>query len=143
VTRAALYVRVSSAAQVRDGYSPEFQTEILTDFCQREGWTIAGVYRDSGQSGSTLERTSLQALVDRPATTLPLLRLEQSAVALHLRPAPASHVPETALSLPLHPSRRAGSGGLAANCGPGGTSRVLAGTGHGSTIVGYRSGAAG
>ena len=62
--RAALYVRVSSQGQVRDGYSLQFQEQILRDFCQRESMVVAEVYREEGQSGSTTARTELQRLIE-------------------------------------------------------------------------------
>lgn len=62
--RAALYVRVSSQGQVRDGYSLAFQEEILQEFCQRESLTVAGLYRDGGESGSTTNRKGLSRLIE-------------------------------------------------------------------------------
>lgn len=62
--RVALYVRVSSQGQVRDGYSLQFQEEILKEFCQRENLVIAGVYRDGGQSGSSTKRKDLLRLIE-------------------------------------------------------------------------------
>lgn len=64
VKRAALYIRVSSQGQVRDGYSLAFQEEILREFCQREGHLISGIYRDGGQSGSTTQRKDLTRLIE-------------------------------------------------------------------------------
>lgn len=58
--RAALYIRVSSAGQVRDGYSLELQEEMLRSFCDREGMAIAQVYREGGQTGSNLDRERLR-----------------------------------------------------------------------------------
>jgi len=64
VRQAALYVRVSSLGQVKDGYSLQFQEQILREFCQREGLTIAGVYREGGQSGSSTKRKELIRLIE-------------------------------------------------------------------------------
>ncbi len=61
--RAALYTRVSSLGQARDGYSLGYQREILHAFCEREGLAIHRVYEDGGRSGSTTEREGLQALI--------------------------------------------------------------------------------
>ncbi len=61
--RAALYKRVSSYAQVKEGYSLQFQAEIMRDFCQRQGLEVAAVYEDSGRTGSNTEREGLQQLV--------------------------------------------------------------------------------
>ena len=62
-SRVAIYKRVSSQTQVRDGYSLEFQEEIMRAYCQREALTIARVYQDGGRSGSNTEREGLQQLV--------------------------------------------------------------------------------
>jgi len=61
--RAALYIRVSSQGQVRDGYSLAFQEEILREFCQRESLEITQMYTDGGQSGATIHRTALTQLI--------------------------------------------------------------------------------
>jgi site-specific DNA recombinase len=61
--RAALYKRVSSQAQVRDGYSLEFQEEIMRAYCERDGLTVVEVYEDGGRTGSNTQREGLQRLV--------------------------------------------------------------------------------
>lgn len=61
--RAALYKRVSSSAQARDGYSLAFQEEIMRDYCTANHLTVTQVYEDGGRSGSTVEREGLKALV--------------------------------------------------------------------------------
>ncbi|MBX5467974.1 MAG: recombinase family protein [Firmicutes bacterium] len=61
--RAALYKRVSSVAQARDGYSLEFQDDILRAHCAREHLEIAGVYEDGGRSGANTRREGLQQLI--------------------------------------------------------------------------------
>jgi site-specific DNA recombinase len=63
VRRAALYVRVSSQGQVREGYSLSFQEEILREWCRRESVAVAGIYRDGGESGSTIRRRGLTQLI--------------------------------------------------------------------------------
>ncbi|MGC8490057.1 MAG: recombinase family protein, partial [Clostridia bacterium] len=61
--RAALYKRVSSQAQVKEGYSLAFQEEIMRDYCARQGLSVVRVYEDGGRTGSNTERAGLQALV--------------------------------------------------------------------------------
>lgn len=61
--RAALYTRVSSLGQARDGYSLEYQREILHAFCEREALAIHRVYEDGGRSGSNTQREGLQELI--------------------------------------------------------------------------------
>lgn len=62
--RAALYIRVSSMGQVRDGYSLEFQEQILREFCERENYTVAELYSEGGVSGATTQRKELSRLID-------------------------------------------------------------------------------
>ena len=54
--RVALYVRVSTEDQAREGYSLDAQTKRLTAMCKVRGWTIADVYRDEGCSGRNTDR---------------------------------------------------------------------------------------
>ncbi len=48
-TRAAIYHRVSSEEQV-EGYSLDAQDRATRAYCEAQGWTVAGVYRDEGKS---------------------------------------------------------------------------------------------
>lgn len=50
--RAAIYARVSSAAQ-RDAHTIENQLRALRSFVSRQGWTVAGEYIDDGRSAKT------------------------------------------------------------------------------------------
>ncbi len=62
-TRAAIYIRVSSEEQVREGYSLDAQEERLRAYVLSQGWTLAGVYRDEGFSGKNLSRAALQQMI--------------------------------------------------------------------------------
>lgn len=57
MTRAAIYARVSSAAQ-RDAHTIESQLRVLRAFVAQRGWQVAGEYIDDGRSAKTgkLER---------------------------------------------------------------------------------------
>jgi len=44
VTRAALYIRVSTEEQAEEGYSLEAQQERLTAYCEAQGWDVVDVY---------------------------------------------------------------------------------------------------
>lgn len=48
VTRVALYVRVSTDEQVREGYSIEAQKASLTSYAKKNGYKIIGTYVDEG-----------------------------------------------------------------------------------------------
>lgn len=58
--RTAIYIRVSTEDQVREGYSLEVQRECLESFAKREGLEIFKVYQDDGISGYTTERPALK-----------------------------------------------------------------------------------
>lgn len=65
--RVALYTRVSTEDQVKEGTSLEVQREFLVSYAKREGWEIyypeAGkIYEDDGYSGYTRERPALKKL---------------------------------------------------------------------------------
>ena len=57
--RVALYIRVSTEDQVREGTSLEVQREFLESYAKREGWEIYypekdRIYTEDGYSGYTL-----------------------------------------------------------------------------------------
>ncbi len=49
--RAALYTRVSTEDQAKEGYSLDAQMKRLEAYCLVRGWEIGGRYRDEGCSG--------------------------------------------------------------------------------------------
>ena len=54
--KVALYIRVSSDEQKRDGISIEAQLKKLQDYCQFKGWTVFKIYKDEGVSGGTIHK---------------------------------------------------------------------------------------
>ena len=60
----ALYTRVSTEDQVRDGTSLQVQEEFLRAFALRQGWQVAELYMDDGYSGYYMERPALKRLLD-------------------------------------------------------------------------------
>lgn len=65
LTRAALYIRVSTEEQAMHGYSLEAQEADLKAYAERHGLKIAGTYIDAGKSASKkpLKREALQSLL--------------------------------------------------------------------------------
>lgn len=65
LTRAALYIRVSTEEQAIHGYSLEAQEADLKAYAERHGLKIAGIYTDAGKSASKkpLKREALQELL--------------------------------------------------------------------------------
>lgn len=61
--KAALYLRVSTEDQAREGLSLPAQREALTSFCRSQGWKMADVYVDDGYSGKDLDRPAMQRLI--------------------------------------------------------------------------------
>lgn len=65
MTRAALYIRVSTEEQAEEGYSLEAQQERLTAYCEAQGWDIAEVYADKGYSGRKISsRSEYKRMID-------------------------------------------------------------------------------
>jgi len=60
----AIYTRVSTEDQAKEGYSLEVQREYLESFAKREGFKVFKVYQDDGISGCTLNRSALKALLN-------------------------------------------------------------------------------
>lgn len=58
--RAALYTRVSTEDQAREGYSLDAQMRRLEAYCHVRGWKIGGRYRDEGCSGTDVNRPEYQ-----------------------------------------------------------------------------------
>jgi site-specific DNA recombinase len=61
--KTALYLRVSTEDQAKEGYSLEVQREVLEAFAKREGLEVYKVYSDDGISGATTNRPALTALL--------------------------------------------------------------------------------
>lgn len=62
-TIVALYIRVSTQEQAREGYSIEEQKERLEKYADAHGWIIYKVYSDPGFSGGSIERPGLKAMI--------------------------------------------------------------------------------
>lgn len=63
--RTAIYCRVSTEQQARDGDSIQAQLSALRFYCEKNKYDIAGEYIDDGVSGTLLnERDELQRLLD-------------------------------------------------------------------------------
>lgn len=50
--RCAIYIRVSSAEQRREGYSLPEQKRVLTEYAEEQGYKIVDIYADEGISAS-------------------------------------------------------------------------------------------
>ena len=61
--KAAIYIRVSTEDQAKEGYSLEVQKEYLESFAKREGFEVFKIYQDDGISGYSLDRPALKELM--------------------------------------------------------------------------------
>ncbi|MCQ5376070.1 MAG: recombinase family protein [Methanomassiliicoccales archaeon] len=61
--RAALYIRVSTEDQAKEGFSIPAQLKRLQSYCKARGWEIAGEYIDSGYSGRDVKRPAYQKMM--------------------------------------------------------------------------------
>ena len=64
--KVAIYVRVSTEDQAREGYSLEVQKEYLTNHAKQNSYEIYNIYQDDGidgcSSGYTLDRPAFRRL---------------------------------------------------------------------------------
>ncbi len=61
--RVAIYVRVSTLEQAKEGYSIKEQIKRLKKYCEAMGWIVVKTYVDAGASGANLERPAMQELI--------------------------------------------------------------------------------
>lgn len=63
--RCAIYARVSTEMQAKDGFSIDGQIETIKNHCEARGYEIVEVYTDKGLSGGSMKkRQSLQRLLE-------------------------------------------------------------------------------
>jgi len=61
--KTAIYVRVSTEEQAREGISLSAQIERCKAFCVARGWQLSQIYRDAGFSAGTIKRPAFQQLL--------------------------------------------------------------------------------
>jgi site-specific DNA recombinase len=78
-TRAALYTRVSTEEQAKEGFSLDAQLERLRLYCKAQGWEIAGEYVDEGHSGRTTKRPAYGRMMQESAKwdTMLVLKMDR------------------------------------------------------------------
>jgi len=60
---AAIYIRVSTEEQARQGLSVDAQIDKCKSFCNARDWKIFKIYKDAGHSAGTMNRPSLELLM--------------------------------------------------------------------------------
>ncbi len=78
-TRAAIYARVSTDDQAKEGFSLDAQLEKLKSYCEAREWEVAGEYVDDGYSGRDEARPAYsKMLADREQwDTILVLRMDR------------------------------------------------------------------
>ncbi|CAH0120791.1 hypothetical protein PAE9249_03314 [Paenibacillus sp. CECT 9249] len=61
--KAALYLRVSTEEQKKEGFSLGAQEEILKGYCVSKGYEVFEIYNDGGYSGKDFNRPDMQRLL--------------------------------------------------------------------------------
>ena len=61
--RVAIYSRVSTEEQAKEGLSVEAQIDKCKSFCNARDWTIFKIYKDAGFSAGSLNRPALELLL--------------------------------------------------------------------------------
>ncbi len=62
--RVAIYTRVSTEDQAKEGFSLDAQMEKLQAYCSARGWEIAGKYVDNGYSGRDINRPAYKEMME-------------------------------------------------------------------------------
>ena len=62
--RVALYIRVSTDRQAKEGDSLEAQENALNEYCKQQNYVIIDKYIDGGESGQKIKRTNLQRMLE-------------------------------------------------------------------------------
>ena len=61
--RAAIYARVSTEDQAKEGFSIAAQVKRLNAYCKARGWIVAGEFVDEGHSGRSIERPAYKLMM--------------------------------------------------------------------------------
>ncbi|HUR61254.1 MAG TPA: recombinase family protein [Candidatus Thermoplasmatota archaeon] len=68
MVRVALYTRVSTEDQAKEGFSLDAQLDRLRFYAKAQGWQVAGEYVDEGHSGRTPKRPQYQRMMEERAS---------------------------------------------------------------------------
>ncbi|MGX7394039.1 recombinase family protein [Carnobacterium mobile] len=61
--KVAIYARVSTLNQAKEGYSIDGQINALTKYCEAMDWKIVDTYTDAGYSGSSIDRPAMKRML--------------------------------------------------------------------------------
>jgi len=63
ISKVAIYVRVSTEEQAKEGLSIDAQIDKCKSFCHARGWEVFKVYKDAGYSAGSLNRPALELMI--------------------------------------------------------------------------------
>ncbi|MDI6855611.1 MAG: recombinase family protein [Candidatus Thermoplasmatota archaeon] len=63
MTKVAIYTRVSTEDQAKEGFSLDAQLTSLRKYCEAKGWEIVKEYVDDGHSGRNIKRPAYQQMM--------------------------------------------------------------------------------
>jgi len=61
--KCAIYIRVSTEEQAKEGYSLAAQTDKIVEFIKSKGWTYSQIYNDDGYSAASRRRPALERML--------------------------------------------------------------------------------
>src|SRR3989338_2727131 len=61
--KCAVYIRVSTEEQAKEGYSLAAQTDKIVEFIKSRGWTYSQIYNDDGYSAASRRRPALERML--------------------------------------------------------------------------------
>ncbi|UCG68391.1 MAG: recombinase family protein, partial [Thermoplasmata archaeon] len=64
LVKVAIYLRVSTTEQAKEGYSLQAQLERLRSFCKAREWEVAKEYIDDGHSGRSIKRPAYRLMME-------------------------------------------------------------------------------
>ena len=86
ITRAALYIRVSTEEQAEEGWSVDAQERALRAFCVSKDWQVVNVFKDEGRTGTNTDRPGFQTMLrtarDRGFDTVVVHKLDRFSRSL-------------------------------------------------------------
>lgn len=62
--RTAIYTRVSTEDQAKEGFSLDAQLDKLKSYCKARDWVVGGEYIDDGHSGRTIKRPAYSKMME-------------------------------------------------------------------------------
>ncbi|MES2154777.1 MAG: recombinase family protein [bacterium] len=79
MVRVALYTRVSTEDQAKEGFSLDAQLDRLRFYAKAQGWDVAGEYIDEGHSGRTTKRPQYMRMMEERGKwdTLLVLKMDR------------------------------------------------------------------